>query len=319
MTRAPRAHLGHDRAVDGTSWRAVAERQAGMVSRAQLALHGVDRFAVRNQVRAGRWTLRSATVVSTTTGELSRLQTMWLGVLHAGDRGLLGDLTAAELAGLRNWHRDVVTVLVPYDLDLDDDVPGVHFARTRRRLPAMQEPASPLPRLRVEPAVLHFAAYQPSTRAARGVVAAAVQQRLTTPAQLRTWVGLMRPLRKAPLLRGALDEIEGGSQSMSELDVVRLCRDHGLRLPDRQVRRKDAEGRLRFTDCEWRLASGSVLVLEVDGAFHMEVGHWEDDLARQRRLTATGRLVVRCTSRELRDEPDRLAADLRRLGVPRAA
>ncbi|MDN4173762.1 hypothetical protein QWY28_12445 [Nocardioides sp. SOB77] len=301
------------------TWRTVSARQAGMVSRAQLAAVGVDRFAVRNQVAAGRWVLRSATVVSTTTGELTRLQTMWLGVLHAGDRSVLGDLTAAELAGLRHWHRETVTVLVPYDLDLDDDVPGVHLARTRRRLSSMQDPSSPLPRLRIEPAVLHFAAYQPSPRTAQGVVAAAVQQQLTTAADLLAWVDRMRPLRKAPVLRSALADIGRGSHSVSELDLVRLCRDHGLRTPDRQVRRRDGEGRLRFTDAEWLLPDGSVLVLEVDGSFHMAVEQWEDDLARQRRLTTVSRRVVRCTSRELRDEPARLATDLRRLGVPRAA
>jgi hypothetical protein len=122
---------------------AVSARQAGVVSRAQLTALGIDRFTIRNQVAAERWVLRSSTVVSTTTGEPTRLQTMWTGVLHAGRRSLLGDLTAAELAGLRNWHRDLITVLVPDDLDLDDDVSGVHFARTRRPLSSMQEPAAP--------------------------------------------------------------------------------------------------------------------------------------------------------------------------------
>lgn len=115
-----------------------------------------------------------------------------------------------------------------------------------------------------------------------------------------------------------MTDIAGGAQSVGEIDVRRMCRDFGLRLPDRQVRRRDASGRLRFTDCEWRLADGRVLVLEVDGGFHMEVEHWEDDLARQRALTAPDRIVVRCTTRELRDQPDVVARDLRLLGVPAA-
>lgn len=308
----------HARRMGRPTWRELSAHQSSMISRRQLMELGVDRFFVRNQVAAERWALRSSMVVSTTTGELTRTQTMWLGVLHAGERSLLGDLTAAELAGLARWHRDEVTVLVPDDTDVDDDVPGVVFARTRRRLAGMQEPSSGLPRMRIEPAILHFAAYQRSHRTAQAVVAAAVQQRLTTPSSLLHWIDQMRPLHKAPLLRAALADIAGGSQSMSELDVVRLCRDHGLRQPDRQVRRKDADGRLRFTDCEWRRGDGSVLVLEVDGAFHMDVEHWEDDLARQRSLAEPGRVVVRCTSREVRDEPARLARDLRRLGVPRS-
>ena len=75
-------------------------------------------------------------------------------------------------------------------------------------------------------------------------------------------------------------------------------------------------GRLRYTDCEWDLGDGRVLVLEVDGSFHMDVEHWEDDIARQRGLADPDRIVVRCTAREVRDEPERPRSDLRRLGVP---
>lgn len=70
---------------------------------------------------------------------------------------------------------------------------------------------------------------------------------------------------------------------------------------------------------EWQLPDGRTLVLEVDGGFHMEAEHWEDDLARQRALAATDRIIVRCTPRELRDEPERVARDLLALGVPVAA
>jgi hypothetical protein len=298
--------------------RAAIAAQAGMVSRRQLSAWGIDRFHVRNQVRARRWVERTSMVVSTTTGPLSRAQLMWLGVLHAGPGAVIGGLTAGEVAGLRRWHRDEVTVLVPDELEFDDAA-GVQYVRTRRDLTIMRHPGSRLPLCRVEPALLLFAGYQPSRRTAQGVVAAAVQQRISTPEQLIFWVDAMRPLRWAGLFRQVIGDIAGGSTSGAELDVLRMCRTFGLVRPDRQVPRLDAEGRRRFTDCEWRLANGLTVVLEVDGAFHMEVEHWEDDLARQRRLSGPGRIVVRCTSRELRDEPHRVADDLRALGVPSRA
>jgi hypothetical protein len=189
--------------MDNDAWRRIAAAQAGLISRRQLNLLGIDRFTVRNQIRAERWVPLSEVVISTTTGPLSRDQRLWLGVLHAGPSAVLGDLTAAEVAGLKHWHRDDVCVLVPHDLDLE-----------------------------------------------------------------------------------------------------------------RQPQRRDSAGRLRFTDCEWDLGDGRVLVLEVDGAFHMEVEHWEDDIARHRGLVDPRRIVVRCTAREVRDEQERLGADLRRLGVP---
>ena len=63
------------------------------------------------------------------------------------------------------------------------------------------------------------------------------------------------------------------------------------------------------------LPGGQVVVLEVDGGFHMEVEHWEDDIIRERDLVATGAIVLRCTDRELRDESGRVLASLRAVGV----
>lgn len=272
-------------------------------------------MAVRNQIAARRWVEHSPMVIGTTTGPLSREQVMWLGVLHAGPGALVGGLTAAELAGLQKWHRDAITVLVPDELEFAE-ISEVRFVRTRRHLPSMRIRGPGIPRAAIEPAILLFAGYQHSRRTAQGVLAAAVQQRLTTPEELLVWVKAMRPLRWAPLFRQAIADMTGGAQSLAEIDVRRMCRLGGLAMPARQTKRRDATGRWRFTDCEWRLADGSVVILEVDGAFHMDVEHWEDDLARQRRLAGPGRLVVRCAARELRDEPERVAADLRGLGVP---
>jgi len=294
----------------------LAATQGGLVTRTQLARIGVDRFRVRNQIAAGRWVERSPTVIGTTTGELSRGQSMWLGVLHAGPRALIGDLTAAEVAGLQRWHRDEIVVLVPADAKLDGGIEGIRFARTRRPIALWRVHGLTLPSAMLEPAILHFAAYQPSLRTAQGVLAAAVQQRLTTPERLGVWVRRMRPLRWAKPMRATLDDLAGGAQSVAEIDVRRLCRDHGLVPPRRQTRRTDLRGARRYTDCEWRLADGRTLVLEVDGAFHMDVEHWEDDLIRHRRLSTSDVVIVRCTASELRRDPETVANDLRTLGVP---
>lgn len=297
------------------AWRALAARQKEMLARSQLRALGVDRWATRKQIDAERWVDRSPTVVSTTTGELTREQTMWLGVLHAGDGTLVGDLTAAELAGLKNWHRDEITILVPRSSNLLTPIDGIRFVETRRALGPMRRLDLDLPMCQLEPAVLHFAAYQRSSRTAEGVLAAAVQQRLTTPGALNSWVDKMRPLRWANRFRQALIEIEGGAHSTAELDVRRMCRAFRLALPFRQTKRRDSSGRVRYTDCEWKLADGRILVLEVDGAFHMEVEHWEDDLARRRGLTDPNRIVIACTAREVRDDPATVARDLKTLGV----
>ena len=284
-----------------------------MVARRQLRHLGISRKVIRGRVRGERWAQQSSVVLSTSTGELTREQRAWLGVLHAGPPAIVGGYTALELHGLKSWHRDDITVLVDEEAHLEP-LAGIEWFRTRRPL-ELWRATQPLPLARVEPAALLCAAYEPSWRTAQGLLAAVVQQRLTTATDLRRQLQRMTPLRRAPRFRVLLAEIEGGAGSLAEVDVTRMCRDHGLPKPARQRRRKDSSGRWRYTDCEWDLPDGSVLVLEVDGAFHMEVEHWEADIRRQRGLMTPGRIIVRCTSREIRDEPFQVAADLRTLGL----
>ena len=60
-------------------------------------------------------------------------------------------------------------------------------------------------------------------------------------------------------------------------------------------------------------------MLEIDGAHHMEVRHWESDMRRDRAEVVQGRVVLRCTAYEARHEPEVVAADLIAVGVPRLA
>ncbi|MEO5651741.1 MAG: hypothetical protein ABIN79_14770 [Marmoricola sp.] len=299
-------------------WRGVAAAQDGMISLRQLQQYGVTRSALRNRLSSGRWVRRSAHVVGTTTGDLTARQLMWLGVLHAGNGALVGGLTAAGLYGLRNWERESVTILVPDDWSFDP-VPGLTFFRTRRSLDDLRAARAPragvLPVCHLEPAVLLFAGYDRSARTAQGVVAAVVQQELTSVEDLRRWLLRMRPLRRSRQLQRVLLDIEGGAQSLAEIDVRRMCRLGGIPLPNRQRPRRDREGKQRFTDCEWHLAGGVVVVLEIDGGFHVGVENYERDMRRQRKITTLRRIVLRCGAIELRDEPEAVLEDLRALGV----
>jgi hypothetical protein len=194
----------------------------------------------------------------------------------------------------------------------------VTFVKTRRDILGFRSAPSSLPVWQVEPAVLLFAGYTRSSRTAVGLLAATVQQRLSTPTRLLGWTARMCPLRRAAMFREALEDMAGGVQSLAEMDIGRICRRAGLPAPHRQTRRTDRSGRVRYTDCEWRLPDGRVVILEIDGAFHMDVEHWEEDISRERGLVAGGCIVVRCTARELRQHPERVVADLLALGITRS-
>ncbi len=300
--------------MERAPWQPLADRQAGLLARRQLNALGYSRHYVRRQVEARRWVECTPSVISTTTGQPHRDQLFWLGPLHAGGQALVGGLSALERHGLRNWHRDDITVLVDDELAFDA-VSGLGFFRTRRSLGVFRDVRSELPLCRVEPAALVFAAYERSSRTAQGLLAAVVQQRLTDAGRLLVELEMLRPLRRAKVFRTLLGDIAGGAGSLAEVDVARVCRRFNLPQPRRQVRRRDTDGRLRFTDAEWVLPDGTVIVLEVDGAFHMAVEHWEDDLARQRGLSGPGRIIVRCSSRELRYRPEVVVRDLKALGL----
>jgi hypothetical protein len=294
------------------SWRDLAHRQAGLVARRQLLRLGYGDHYADSQIAAERWQLVSDVVICTTTGALTREQLMWVGVLHAGHGSAIGGLTALERRGLQNWHREEITVLLAKSHNLEP-VTGVRFVQTRRPV-GLYATGSP-PTWRPEPAALLFAGYQRSRRTADGLLAAVVQQRLTTPERLLSEIEQMRPLRWAKPFKRTLGMISAGAHSLAEMRVVRMCREHGLPLPDQQSPRRDSSGRLRYCDAAWRVRGGRFVILEIDGGFHMEVEHWELDIARERDLVTTGAIVLRCTARELDEEPHRIAASLRCVGV----
>lgn len=118
-------------------------------------------------------------------------------------------------------------------------------------------------------------------------------------------------------MRLVLDDIAGGAEALGEMDVARLCHQHGLMEPQRQVRRRDRSRRVRYLDCECTLPDGRIVVLEVDGSHHLSVEHWEADLQRERGVVLDHRMVLRASTQEVRLDGASLAADLAAAGVPR--
>jgi len=288
--------------------------QEGMLARRQLTRLGMDWDVVHRQIVAGRWSERSPRVVSVVTGDLTIGQRRWLGVLHAGPRSMLGGLTAGARHGLVGWERADVTVLVDDELSFEP-VDGIHFFRSRRPFELLLSPRPGIPSCHLEPGLLLWAGYDAQLRPAHGVLAAAVQQRLTTAARMREWLDLLKPLRRAQGFRRMLGDIEGGVHSGAERDVTKMCRDFHMPQPVRQVSRLDSDGKRRWTDAEWRLRDGRILVLEIDGAFHMEVTQWTADKRRARRISTADRVVLGATAFEVRHEPEEVARDLIALGV----
>ncbi len=153
-------------------------------------------------------------------------------------------------------------------------------------------------------------------RRAVGLLAACVQQRLTTADRLIATARQIRKLRHGAIFLPLLDDIAGGASRSQRSTSDACARVPGLAQPTRQAVRTDSDGRRRYLDCEWQLPDGRLVALEVDGSFHLQVGNWWSDMKRERAVVLSRTTVLRCATIELRLEAWEVMADLRRAGVP---
>lgn len=288
------------------------------MTRQQLIDLGLNHFEIRAQLAARRWTTWGAHVVVLHNAGPARHQLMWAGLLDAGEPAALVSHTALELARFRDFSREAASIhlMVPRGARVTQD-PAITVHESRRVQPEDHVLVDGLRCTDVARSSLDAAAWQPWPRFACALVAAVVQQRLCTVERLDEAMQRTGRIRHKAYLREALRDIAGGAEALSELDLCRVCRRSGLQEPIRQVRRRGADGRVRYLDAEWVLDDGRRIVLEVDGAHHLEVEHWQADIRRERGLVAGGTTVLRATSLELRLDPAPVVADLLAAGVPR--
>ena len=76
--------------------------------------------------------------------------------------------------------------------------------------------------------------------------------------------------------------------------------------------RTDPDGRRRYLDVEWKLPDGRILVVEVDGAIHVEPLEWYHDQLRQNEVVIGGSPVLRYPSVVVRSEEPIVVDQLRR-------
>lgn len=294
--------------------------QAGAARFDQLTSRGMSQHQIRAQVAADRWRRFGEHCVLSHNFAPTRLQKMWIVVLDQPGAVALAGLTALETGGFRYFGRELQLIhfVVPHGAK-SRDFPGTYRHESRRFSSADIDPGSPLPRTSLGRSALDGGAWQPFPRYACGVLAAVVQQQLCTPGQLAEQLPLVGRIRHKAHMRLTIQDIAGGAEALSELDIAGMCLRFGLRPPTRQSIRRDRHGRKRYLDCEWILEDGSVVVLEIDGAHHMEVEHWEADIKRERGVVVGGRSVLRATANEARYDQPELVADLEAMGIPRTS
>jgi hypothetical protein len=211
-----------------------------------LADDGVTRRQTAAEVGSGRWQ-RAGLAIVMHNGPLSPAQRRRVARIHAGPRSVLTAFTVAEICGLRGWERAHVDVLAPAGTRLRSGCP----VPVRLYLHGIDSAPRVVSGGGVEllpDALLRAAATFRSPRPACGLLAAAVQQQLTTTKSLAEALDRHSRTRHRRALTLAVADIEGGSQALSEIDFVRLCRRYRLPEPVQQRLRREPSGRRRYLD-----------------------------------------------------------------------
>jgi hypothetical protein len=220
---------------------------------------------------------------------------------------VIGCHAAAWLHGLRGYQAGDVHVILPRGRHLRHP-PGLRFHQTRQMDGAALQPFSTPARTRIERSLVDMGAHARTVDDAVAILAAGVQQSLTTGDKLAAAIRGMPSVRRRHQLPEVCCDLSGGSHSVIEVEAARLFRRFRLPTPDRQVCMTLPDRSARV-DCYWGRPG---VVAELDGRMHMDAAQWVDDLDRQNKLGLTERLVLRYPLWTFRFHPDRVADQLAR-------
>ncbi len=222
--------------------------------------------------------------------------------------------TAAAADGLAGWEDDVIHVLVRRG-ERPSPLPGlaIRVHESRRYEEARdRHPSRTPPRTRLERSLVDAAVWSRSERTACGLLVAGVQQRLTRAERLAGELQAAGRVRHHRLLLQVLHDVAGGAQALSELDFARFCRRHRLPEPERQVVRRDPDGRRRYLDAVLRRRDGVAVAVEIDGAVHLVAETYWSDMARGNEVVIGGDRLLRFPRIALELDEHMVADQLRR-------
>jgi hypothetical protein len=164
-----------------------------------------------------------------------------------------------------------------------------------------------LPRTTIARSLVDAAAWASTDNDARAIVAAAFQQGRASADEVDLVLKTLTRSRRRALVAETVGLAAGGAHSVSEVDLVRICRRFRLPRPEQQTRRVDASGHVRYLDAYWQRWGVHV---EVDGAFHLDVRTWWADMQRQNDLWVQGDRLLRFPAWVVMHRPDTVATQI---------
>lgn len=305
--------MAAERNTRGEKWRAaarIAERQHGVVSRDQLRQVGLSEAAIKQGVAAGRLYPLFRSTFAVGHPRRDRNCRLLAAVLACGEGTVVSHGSAAALLGLREFWPADIEVIAPVEA-------GRKFRGVRRRFvppPAPEQITlkSGIPCTTPSRTIVDLAGLVGPKLLANTVEQAAVLRVLNV--QEIDEILLEHRRRGAKKLNRVLEPWRRYSphvrvRSRMEAKMLPLLTHHNLPIPECNAKLRI--GRETFeVDFLWRAPR---VVVETDGGrYHDNPVAQARDGHRNRALAQAGYRVPRIGWEELRDEPDRAIAEIRR-------
>jgi very-short-patch-repair endonuclease len=294
----------------------LAAAQHGVVALWQLSRFGLTMRIAERRVATGRWHRVHQGVYAIGHPSLTDYGELMAAVLACGSEAVLSHVSAAELWGLTNGHRDRVDVTAP---GRRGRIPGgINAHRHNSLVDEDRAVVNGIPCTSVARTLLDVAGTTQIWELRRLIEKAEVK-RLLDHGAVRRLIRRSRGRRGVARLRMVLDDLHPKTKrtrSPLERRFLRMCSRALLPPPEVNVL-LDLDGLCIEADFLWRDAR---LVVETDGRqTHDTATAFEADRRRDQRLTLAGWRVIRCTWSQVINEPADLVRTLKVLLAKTAA
>jgi len=284
---------------------ALAGRQWGVVSLAQLRALGFSQDAVERRARLGRLRRVHRGVYAVGGATLPR-EGRWLAaVLACGDGAVLSHVSAAAHWNLLNYDAPRPEVTAPASRR---GVPGIRLHRSRSLDAQDTTTHQGIAVTTVHRTLLDIAAPVPDHHLERAL-AQAERLQLYDHTAITDAIARANGHRGTKRLASAIKSDPAWTRGELEARMRKLARKHGLPRPEcnASLDAPDHPG----LEADFYFPAHR-LVIETDGwDTHRTRQAFEDDRAKDAALTAAGYTVMRFTWRQLRDDPQTVADRIR--------
>jgi hypothetical protein len=299
--------MGRIALFDTTAIANLLARQNGIITRSQTRTCGMSDAALRHRIREdGAWQVLLPGVYASCTGPATVQQRETAAVLYAGLRSVITGPAALASHRLRAPRTQVVDVLVP----LERRRRSVAFVQVTRtsRMPGMLFSDGPISYAPPERAVADTVRGLRDIGEVRAVVADGVQRGTVLVWQLAEEL-TRGPVPGSARFRRVLEEVTDGVRLSAEADLRTLIKRERLPDPMYNPRLYAGDTFIAVPDAWWPDAG---VVVEVESRqWHLSPGDWEQTMARAARMGGYGIVVLHFPPTRLRDEPRRVAREIR--------